>query len=83
MSILSKKIKNKNMSNTEKTNRSKNSITKIKNKYSFIYLLLGKKIKIQKGIKKVVSIIKNNDSPSIPKIKYRFKLPDHSILLKN
>ena len=68
----------------EKTPSKKNSITKNAIKNSFIFFLtLVQLIKIHKKINKVVRRIKNNEIPSTPRVKFRFKKGIHNSLVTN
>lgn len=68
----------------EKTPIKKNSITRNAIKNSFIFFLtLVQLIKIHKKINKVVRRMKNNEIPSTPKVKFKFRKGIHNNLVTN
>jgi len=68
----------------EKTPIKKNSITRNAIKNSFIFFLtLVQLIKIHKKINKVVRRMKNNEIPSTPKVKFKFRKEIHNNLVTN
>lgn len=84
MITLSKKIQKNNKSRTQKVPIKKKSNTKKAIKNSFkLNPTLFQLASIHKGTNNVVNNKKNNEIPSIPRVKFKLKLGSHKIFVTN